>query len=114
MSSEISSTAQAVNNPSDQSKQREQRLEWWCKGDNPRHWAPTLARHRGAKLGYRLHRSRKRIGPDNAGEFMLVHRASSAVMLGTGYTASVEACLEFVERERDAAKASDRRADRRV
>jgi hypothetical protein len=40
-------------------------------------------------LGYRLHRSRKRKGPGNAGEFMLIHKASSTVLLGVGYTANV-------------------------
>jgi hypothetical protein len=59
-----------------------------------------LARHRGAKLGYQLHRSRKRKGPGNAGEFVLIHKASSAVVLGAGYTATIEAVLEFMERER--------------
>jgi hypothetical protein len=36
---------------------------------NPRQpWdLERLARHRAAKLGYRLHRSRRRKGPDNAG-----------------------------------------------
>ena len=58
-----------------------------------------LARHRGAKLGYRLHRSRRRKGRDNAGEYMLIHRASSTVVLGAGFTATLEAILEFMERE---------------
>jgi hypothetical protein len=55
-----------------------------------------LARHRAAKLGYRLHRSRRRKGRDNAGEFMLIHEASSIVLLGVGYTAKLEAILEFM------------------
>jgi hypothetical protein len=59
-----------------------------------------LARHRAAKLGYRVHRSRRRKGRDNAGEFMLIHQASSTVLLGVGYTATVEMMLEFLERER--------------
>jgi hypothetical protein len=59
-----------------------------------------LARHRGAKLGYRVHRSRRRKGPGNAGELMLIHKASSTVLLGAGYTASVEIILEFMARER--------------
>ena len=59
-----------------------------------------LARHRGAKLGYRVHRSRRRNGPGNAGELMLIHKASSTVLLGAGYTASVEIILEFMARER--------------
>jgi hypothetical protein len=33
-----------------------------------------LARHRAAKLGYRVHRSRRRKGPGNAGELMLIHK----------------------------------------
>ena len=59
-----------------------------------------LARHRAAKLGYRVHRSRRRIGRDNAGEFMLLHKASSTVLLGPGYTAKLETILGFMERER--------------
>jgi hypothetical protein len=58
-----------------------------------------LARHRGAPLGYRLHRSRKPKGPGNAGEFMLIHKASSTVVLGAGYAATIEAVLDFIERE---------------
>jgi hypothetical protein len=59
-----------------------------------------LARHRAAKLGYRVHRSRRRKGPDNAGKFMLLHKASSTVLLGAGFTATEESILEFMERER--------------
>jgi hypothetical protein len=59
-----------------------------------------LARHRAAKLGYHVHRSRRRKGPDNAGKFMLLHKASSTVLLGAGFTATVESMLEFMERER--------------
>jgi hypothetical protein len=59
-----------------------------------------LARHRAAKLGYRVQRSRRRKGRDNAGEFMLIHKASSTVLLGVGYTANLEMILEFMERER--------------
>jgi hypothetical protein len=59
-----------------------------------------LARHRAAKLGYRVHRSRRRKGPDNAGKFMLLHKASLTVLLGAGFTATVESMLEFMERER--------------
>ena len=59
-----------------------------------------LARHRAAKLGYRVHRSRRRKGRDNAGEFMLLHKASSTVVLGAGFTATLEAILDFMERER--------------
>jgi hypothetical protein len=58
-----------------------------------------LARHRAAKLGYRVHRSRRRKSRDNAGEFMLIHKASSTVLLGAGYTANLEMILEFMERE---------------
>ena len=50
-------------------------------------------------LGYRVHRSRRRKGPDNAGKFMF-HKASSTVLLGAGFTATVESMLEFMERER--------------
>jgi hypothetical protein len=72
------------------------------RNGNPREiWnLERLARHRAAKLGYRLHRSRRRKGRDNAGEFMLIHEASSIVLLGVGYTAKLEAILEFMERER--------------
>src|SRR6516164_2765173 len=44
---------------------------------NPREiWnLERLARHRAAKLGYRVRRSRRRKGRDNAGEFMLIHKA---------------------------------------
>ena len=59
-----------------------------------------LARHRGAKLGYRVHRSRRRKDPNNAGKFMLIHKRSSTVLLGAGFTATVEMILEFIERER--------------
>jgi hypothetical protein len=59
---------------------------------------PEIA-HRAAKLGYRVHRSRRRKGRDNAGKFMLLHKASSAVLLGAGFTASLEMILEFIERE---------------
>jgi hypothetical protein len=59
-----------------------------------------LARHRAAKLSYRVHRSRRRKGPDNAGNLMLIHKPSSTVLLGTGYTATVEMILRFMERER--------------
>jgi hypothetical protein len=59
-----------------------------------------LARHRAAKLGYRVHRSRRCEGPDNAGNFLLIHKASSTILLGLGYTATPEMILEFVERER--------------
>ena len=69
---------------------------------NPRHrWdLERLARHHAAKLGYRVHRSRRRKGPDNAGGLMLIHKASSTVLLGAGYTATVEMILKFMERER--------------
>jgi hypothetical protein len=39
-------------------------------------------------------------GPDNAGNLMLIHKASSTVLLGAGYTATVEMILKFMERER--------------
>jgi hypothetical protein len=58
-----------------------------------------LARHRAAKLGYRLHRSRRRKGRNSAGKFMLLHKASSTVLLGAGFTASAEMILEFIARE---------------
>jgi hypothetical protein len=56
-----------------------------------------LARHRAAKLGWRVHRSRKRKDPKG---FMLMDGASSAVLLGAGYTATIESILEFMERVR--------------
>jgi hypothetical protein len=56
-----------------------------------------LARHRAAKLGYRVHRSRRRKG--RAGRLMLIHKASSTVLLGAGFTATLETILEFLERE---------------
>ena len=59
-----------------------------------------LLRHRAAKLGYRVHRSRRRKGRDNAGQFMLVHKGSSTVLLGAGFTATLESILEFIDRER--------------
>jgi hypothetical protein len=66
-----------------------------CRNVNPRQpWdLERLARHHAAKLGYRVHRSRRRKGPDNAGGLMLIHKASSTVLLGAGYTASVEMIL---------------------
>jgi hypothetical protein len=57
-------------------------------------------RDTGPQLGYRLHRSRRRKGRDNAGEFMLIHKSSPIVLLGVGYTAKLEPILEFMERER--------------
>jgi hypothetical protein len=73
---------------------------------NVSEWKPAgvwnlerLARHRAAKLGYRVHRSRRRKSRDNAGEFMLIHKASSTVLLGAGYTANLEMILEFMERQ---------------
>jgi hypothetical protein len=71
------------------------------RNGNPRDiWnLERLARHRAAKLGYRLHRSRRRKGRGNAGDFMLLHKASSTVLLGAGFTASVEMILGFLERE---------------
>jgi hypothetical protein len=75
---------------------------------HPRHSEAfeRLARHRAAKLGYRLHRSRKYRGPSNAGRFILVHRVSSTVVLGAEYTASTETILEFIERETRMKKAN--------
>ena len=72
------------------------------RNGNPREtWnLERLARHRAAKLGYCVHRSRRRNGRDNAGQFMLIHKASSTVLLGAGYTATAEMILEFMERER--------------
>jgi hypothetical protein len=55
-----------------------------------------FARHRAAKLGYRLHRSRRR--KDGKG-YMLIHKASSTVLLGADYTATLASILEFLERE---------------
>jgi hypothetical protein len=77
--------------------------DWQTYGNgNPREtWnLERLARHRAAKLGYRVHRSRRRKGRDNAGDFMLLHKVSSTVLLGAGYTATLEMILEFMERER--------------
>ena len=61
---------------------------------SPRLRMPTI------HLRYRVHRSRRRKGRDNASEFMLVHEASSTVLLGAGYTANLATIPEFVERER--------------
>jgi hypothetical protein len=72
------------------------------RNGDPRHpWdLERLARHHAAKLGYRVHRSRRRKGPNNAGGLMLIHKASSTVLLGAGYTPTVEMILKFMERER--------------
>jgi hypothetical protein len=72
------------------------------RNGNPREiWnLERLARHRAARLGYRLHRSRRRKSRDNAGKFILIHKASSTVLLGAGYTANLEMILEFMEPER--------------
>jgi hypothetical protein len=72
------------------------------RNGNPREtWnLERLARHRAAKLGYRVQRSRRRKGRENAGEFMLIHKASSTVLVGAGYAATLEMILEFMERER--------------
>jgi hypothetical protein len=59
-----------------------------------------LARHRAAKLGYRVHRSRRRKGPDNAGKFTLLHKANSTVLLGAGYTDKLADGPGVHERER--------------
>jgi hypothetical protein len=61
------------------------------------HNLERLARHRATKLGYRVHRSRRRIGPDNAGKFMLIRKASSTVLLGARFTATLEMIFEFME-----------------
>jgi hypothetical protein len=58
-----------------------------------------LSRHRAAKLGYRVHRSRRREGRDNAGRFMLIHKRSSTILLGAGFTATLEMIFKFLERE---------------
>jgi hypothetical protein len=72
------------------------------RNGNPREiWdLERLSRHRAAKLGYRVHRSRRRKGSNNAGQFMLVHKGSSTVLLGAGFTATLESILEFIDRER--------------
>ena len=72
--------------------------EWYPAGGLE--FGTAIGRHRAAKLGYRLHRSRRRKGPDNAGQFILVHKASSTVLLGAGFTATLESILEFMARER--------------
>jgi hypothetical protein len=71
------------------------------RNGNPRQtWdLERLARHRAAKFGYRVHRSRRRKGPDNAGKLMLIHKASSTVLLGAGYSATAEMILQFVQGE---------------
>jgi hypothetical protein len=56
-----------------------------------------LARHRAAKLGWRIHRSRKRKDPKG---FMLIDGAGSTVLLGAGYTATIESILTLMERVR--------------
>src|SRR5437870_1788197 len=52
------------------------------RNGNPREiWnLERLARHRAAKLGYRVHRSRRRKGRNNAGKFILLHNASSTIL----------------------------------
>jgi hypothetical protein len=72
------------------------------RNGNPRQpWdLERLARHRAAKFGYRVHRSRRRKGPANAGKLKLIHKASSTVLLGAGYTATAEiatAALDWTE-----------------
>ena len=71
------------------------------RNGNPRPpWAfERLARHRAAKFGYRVHRTRRRKGSENAGNFMLIHKASSTVLLGAGYSATAEMILQFVQGE---------------
>jgi hypothetical protein len=85
------------------SKEESAMIGWQTyRNGNPRQpWdLERLARHHAAKLGYRVHRSHRRKGPDNAGNLMLIHKASSTVLLGAGYTATVEMILKFMERER--------------
>src|SRR5262249_46484957 len=57
-----------------------------------------LARHRAAKYGCRVHRTRRRKGADNGGEYMLIHKATSIVMFGGGFTATPPMILDFLER----------------
>ena len=38
-----------------------------------------------------------RKGRDNAGEFMLLHKVSSTVVLGAGFTATLESTLDFMD-----------------
>jgi hypothetical protein len=57
-----------------------------------------LARHRAAKFGYRLHRTRRPKGPNNAGQYLLIDKASSIVLLGSGFTATLTMILDFLER----------------
>jgi hypothetical protein len=63
----------------------------------PWHIWERLARHRAAKFGYRLHRTRRRWGPDNAGQYILIHKASSIIMFGAGFTATLAMILDFLE-----------------
>jgi hypothetical protein len=79
------------------------------RNGNPRQDLERLARHRAAKLGYRVHKRKDR-------KFMLIHKASSTVLLGAGYgmrgpgyTATIESILEFMERERLGENAAVRR-----
>jgi hypothetical protein len=60
-----------------------------------------LARHRAAKLGYRIQHHRSRRGdPNHVDEYLLVDKDSS-VVLGAGYTASIDAILIFLESENE-------------
>ena len=89
-------------------RENEKMTNWQTyRNGNPRSISnlERLARHRATKLGYRMHRSRSRKGRDNAGEFMLIHKASSTVLLGAGYTANAEMILEYMERKRTHAAA---------
>jgi hypothetical protein len=64
-----------------------------------------LARHRAAKLGYRIHRLRK--SPVDASRYMLVDKDTS-VVLGDEYSASIEEILEFLAHETRMKKANIR------
>ena len=61
---------------------------------------PHRSRRASFLKTYRMHRSWRRKGSDNAGGLMLIHKARSTVLLGAGYTATAEMILEFMERER--------------
>jgi hypothetical protein len=77
--------------------------EWQLAGDlgfgtavaTPRSQAGLSRAPVTAKLGYRVHRSRRRKGRDNAGQFR-----SLTVLLGTGFTATLESIREFMDRDR--------------
>jgi hypothetical protein len=68
--------------------------------DNLRQISPDNRNGTALKSATRVILLAQNIAQDIDHQFMLLHEASSTVLLGAGYTAKLEAILEFMERER--------------